>query len=55
MQYLIEISDEAKLSIKEVLEYYAVISISLKDRFEVELTKSMELLLKKPSSSSNKI
>ncbi len=48
MQYLIEISDEAKLSIKEVLEYYAVISISLKDRFEVELTKSMELLLKNP-------
>lgn len=48
MQYFIELSDEAKLTIKEVLEYYATISISIKDRFEVELTKSIELLFKNP-------
>lgn len=48
MQYFIELSDEAKLNIKEALEYYSDISISVKDRFEVELTKSMELLFKNP-------
>ncbi len=48
MQYFIELSDEAKLTIKEVLEYYATISISIKDRFEVELTKSIEILFKNP-------
>ena len=48
MQYFIELSDEAKLTIKEVLEYYATISISIKDRFEVEITKSIELLFKNP-------
>lgn len=48
MQYFIEISDNAKLTIKEVSEYYAEISIPLKDRFEVELTKSIELLFINP-------
>ena len=48
MQYFIELSDEAKLTIKEVLEYYATIFISIKDRFEVELTKSIEILFKNP-------
>ena len=37
MQCFIEISDDAKLTIKEVSEYYGEISIPLKDRFEVEL------------------
>ncbi len=48
MHYFIELSDEAKLDIKEALEYYTAISISLKDRFEVALTKSIELLFKNP-------
>ncbi len=48
MQYFIEISDDAKPTIKEVSEYYAEISIPLKDRFEVELTKSVELLFINP-------
>lgn len=48
MQYFIELSDDAKLTIIEVLEYYATISIPLKERFEVELTKSIELLFINP-------
>ena len=48
MQYFIELSDEAKFTVKEILAYYAGVSISLKDRFEVELTKSIELLVKNP-------
>lgn len=48
MQYFIELSDEAKLTIKEVLEYYATNSISIKDRFQVEITKSIEILFKNP-------
>ena len=48
MPYFIELSDEAKFTVKETLEYYAGVSISLKDKFEVELTKSIELLVKNP-------
>lgn len=48
MDSFIEISDEAKQNIKEVIEYYDLISITLKDRFEVELSKSIELLGKYP-------
>ena len=36
MPYFIELSDEAKFTIKEILAYYAGVSISLKDRFEIE-------------------
>lgn len=48
MQYFIVLSDEAKLDIKETLEYYSDISISLENKFEIELTKSIELLFKNP-------
>ena len=48
MPYFIEISDDAKFTIKEVSEYYAEISIPLKDRFEVELIKSINLLFINP-------
>ena len=48
MQYFIEISDDAKFTIKEVSEYYAEISIPLKDRFEVELIESIDLLFINP-------
>ena len=48
MEYFIEISDEAKVDIKEVLEHYSEISMALKDRFEVELSKSINLLSKNP-------
>jgi plasmid stabilization system protein ParE len=48
VQYFIELSEEAKLTIKEILEHYTAISVPLKDRFEVELTKSIELLSKNP-------
>ena len=48
MQCFIEISDDAKLTIKEVSEYYGEISIPLKDRFEVELIKSIDLLFINP-------
>jgi hypothetical protein len=45
MQYFIEISDEAKLTIKEVLDYYTEISTPLKNRFEVELNKLLSINL----------
>ena len=48
MPYFIEISDDAKFTIKEVSEYYAEISIPIKDRFEVELIKSIDLLFINP-------
>lgn len=48
MVYFIEISEEAQLNIKEVLLYYSDVSIALKDSFEVELSKSVELLAKNP-------
>lgn len=46
--YFIEISEEAQLNVKAVLLYYSDVSIELKDRFEVELSKSIELLAKNP-------
>ncbi len=48
MQYYIEISEDAKYDIKDTLDYYADISMSLKNKFEDELTKSIELILKNP-------
>ncbi|WP_310560364.1 type II toxin-antitoxin system RelE/ParE family toxin [Flavobacterium sp.] len=48
MEYFIEISEEAKANIEEALNYYSVISTSLKDRFEAELSKSIDLLSKNP-------
>lgn len=48
MKYFIEISEEAKQNIEEVLLYYSNVSIALKDKFEVELSKSIELLSKNP-------
>ena len=48
MEYFIEISEEAKVNIEEVLNHYSKISIALKDRFEAELSKSIDLLSKNP-------
>ncbi len=48
MQYFIQVSDNAKLDLKEALEYYSDISEDLRDRFEIELDKTIAILSKKP-------
>jgi len=48
MRYFVELSNEAKVDIKDALDYYSDLSNSLKDRFQNELTQSIEILFKNP-------
>lgn len=48
MAYAILIADEAKLNIKNASDYYEKISTSLKNRFIIQLTKTIDSLKENP-------
>lgn len=48
MEYFVQISDDVKLDLKEALEYYSDISEDVRDRFEIELDKTIAVLSQKP-------
>lgn len=48
MSYIIDLTDEAKLNIKQASDYYLEISTSLNDKFISDLIKTIDILGENP-------